>query len=465
MKDEERRLTAYHEAGHASRARQDAGNDPLHKVTIVPRGRALGPPPSLPEDDRHDHSKHARGQPRDVVRWPRGRELVFGEDKVTTGAGSDIQQATGIARRNVTQWGLSDASARCSSATTSRSSSSAARFGSAARFRERTAQLVDAEVKRLLDEAYDAGADDPHGQSRSARPHRRRAARARDARPRGSRQPRKTCRSRRDRCRRADSAAGADQSHSEAGRRPGPRADSWRAPGGTRGRVNVTPLALHSPKAVRDALSAGGWEAGQAANAALGAHQLAFRLTDLDQDALEALVHFAGGLGLEVFTGDRWAILAGSRSKAQCVCAAIAGARAAGRSRHEGRQRPCRRSLPGTWDTARGPVSLDQPDHCRHSQCHPGQLQRRRAFSRTRRRAGTRGRHSDRSGGGILDVGGESTRPGRQEQVPRRPRSCARVVPVVEAIVRRAPGRAGLGGYRQGGGGPGGARRRCGHRE
>jgi hypothetical protein len=75
--------------------------------------------------------------------------------------------------------------------------------------------------------------------------------------------------------------------------------------------VNVTPLALHSPRAVRDALCSHGWEGALAETASAGITTTAFHLTGLDQGAIEALVPYAGGLGLEVLTGDTWAILAG----------------------------------------------------------------------------------------------------------------------------------------------------------
>src|ERR687892_51271 len=97
MKDEERRLTAYHEAGHAVCAVMVKGNDPLHKVTIVPRGRALGIAFTLPEDDRVSVTRE-QIEARLVMAYG-GRvaeELIFGRDRVTTGAASDIQQATGI---------------------------------------------------------------------------------------------------------------------------------------------------------------------------------------------------------------------------------------------------------------------------------------------------------------------------------------------------------------------------------
>src|SRR6059036_543838 len=110
MKDEERRLTAYHEGGHAISGIKTPGNDPLHKVTIVPRGRALGLAFTLPEDDRVSITRQQLEA--NLVRMYGGRaaeELVFGRERVTTGAASDIQQATALARRYVTQWGLSDA--------------------------------------------------------------------------------------------------------------------------------------------------------------------------------------------------------------------------------------------------------------------------------------------------------------------------------------------------------------------
>src|SRR5204863_80504 len=109
MKEEERRLTAYHEGGHAICAMRVKGNDPLHKVTIVPRGRALGLAFTLPEDDRVSITREQLEA--NLVMSYGGRvaeELVFGHGRVTTGAASDIQKATSIARRYVTQWGLSD---------------------------------------------------------------------------------------------------------------------------------------------------------------------------------------------------------------------------------------------------------------------------------------------------------------------------------------------------------------------
>src|SRR5207253_369519 len=109
LSDEERRLTAYHEAGHALVSLKVPGLDPLHKVTIVPRGRALGITFSLPEEDRHNYTKqYIVGRLAMAYGGRVAEELVFGPDKVTTGAAADIQQATEMARRMVTQFGMSD---------------------------------------------------------------------------------------------------------------------------------------------------------------------------------------------------------------------------------------------------------------------------------------------------------------------------------------------------------------------
>ncbi|MGZ8375612.1 MAG: ATP-dependent zinc metalloprotease FtsH [Gemmatirosa sp.] len=155
MKDEERRLTAFHEAGHAVCAMMVKGNDPLHKVTIVPRGRALGVAFTLPEDDRVSVTRE-QIEARLVMAYG-GRvaeELVFGRDRVTTGAASDIQQATGIARRYVSQWGLSDRIGPILVGDQEHEVFLGRELGSRREVSEQTAQLVDSEVKRVIDGAY-----------------------------------------------------------------------------------------------------------------------------------------------------------------------------------------------------------------------------------------------------------------------------------------------------------------------
>jgi cell division protease FtsH len=155
MKDEERRLTAYHEAGHAICAMKVPGNDPLHKVTIVPRGRALGLAFYLPEDDRVSVTRQEI-EARLVTAYG-GRvaeELVFGREHVTTGASSDIQTATRIARSYVTHWGLSDAVGPILVAENETEVFLGRDLGTRRGVSESTAQLVDSEISRIVSEAY-----------------------------------------------------------------------------------------------------------------------------------------------------------------------------------------------------------------------------------------------------------------------------------------------------------------------
>jgi cell division protease FtsH len=155
MREEERRLTAYHEAGHAVCAMMVKGNDPLHKVTIVPRGRALGVAFTLPEDDRVSVTRE-QIEARLVMAYG-GRvaeELIFGRDRVTTGAASDIQMATAISRRYVMQWGLSDAVGPILVGDNEQEVFLGRELVSRREVSEQTAQLVDAEVKRVIDRAY-----------------------------------------------------------------------------------------------------------------------------------------------------------------------------------------------------------------------------------------------------------------------------------------------------------------------
>jgi cell division protease FtsH len=156
MKEEERRLSAYHEAGHALCAMKWPGNDPLHKVTIVPRGRALGLAFTLPEDDRVSITRQQL-EARLVMSYG-GRaaeEMVFGRERVTTGAASDIQQATAIARRYVTQWGLSEAIGPVLVGDNEQELFLGREIQHRREVSEQTAQLVDAEVKRVINEAFE----------------------------------------------------------------------------------------------------------------------------------------------------------------------------------------------------------------------------------------------------------------------------------------------------------------------
>jgi cell division protease FtsH len=155
MRDEERKLTAYHEGGHAICAIKVKGNDPLHKVTIVPRGRTLGVAWTLPEDDRVSVTREQLEA--NLVKAYGGRvaeELVFGRDRVTTGAASDIQQATALARRYVSQWGLSEAIGPVLVGDNEQELFLGRELQTRREVSERTAQLVDSEVSRVIKEAY-----------------------------------------------------------------------------------------------------------------------------------------------------------------------------------------------------------------------------------------------------------------------------------------------------------------------
>jgi cell division protease FtsH len=155
MKDDERRLTAFHEAGHAVCAMMVYGNDPLHKVTIVPRGRALGIAFTLPEDDRVSVTREQLEAKLVMAYGGRAaEEIVFGRNRVTTGAASDIQQATSIARRYVTQWGLSDTIGPILVGDVEQELFLGRDIQTRREVSEQTAQLVDSEVKRVAFEAH-----------------------------------------------------------------------------------------------------------------------------------------------------------------------------------------------------------------------------------------------------------------------------------------------------------------------
>ena len=156
MKESEKRNTAYHEAGHAVCAIKTPGCDPLHKVTIVPRGRALGLAFTLPVEDRYSIT---RQQLEAILVMTYGgrvsEELIFGHDKVTTGAANDIQKATSLARRYVSQWGLSDAVGPMLVGDNEQEVFLGRELSHRREVSEKTAQLVDAEVAKLLNESYE----------------------------------------------------------------------------------------------------------------------------------------------------------------------------------------------------------------------------------------------------------------------------------------------------------------------
>jgi cell division protease FtsH len=154
MSDAEKKLTAYHEGGHAIVALNCPESDPVHKATIIPRGRALGMVMRLPEGDRYSTAKAKLHDDLAVAMGGRvAEELIFGDDKVTTGASSDIKMATDMARRMVTEWGMS---ARLGPLNYSESQEGYLGYGGSQPkpISDATAQIVDEEVRKIVEAAY-----------------------------------------------------------------------------------------------------------------------------------------------------------------------------------------------------------------------------------------------------------------------------------------------------------------------
>ncbi|MBI2401249.1 MAG: ATP-dependent metallopeptidase FtsH/Yme1/Tma family protein [Gemmatimonadetes bacterium] len=155
LSEEERRLTAYHEAGHALVSLRVPGLDPVHKVSIVPRGRALGLTFSLPEEDRHNYTKaYILGRLAMAYGGRVAEELIFGPDKVTTGAAQDIEHATEMARRMVSQFGMSDVVGPILVGDREQQIFLGREIAQRREVSEKTAELVDTEIKRILEEAF-----------------------------------------------------------------------------------------------------------------------------------------------------------------------------------------------------------------------------------------------------------------------------------------------------------------------
>lgn len=155
MSDSEKKLTAYHEAGHAITAIHMKDSDPIHKATIIPRGRALGMVMRLPESDRVSVTR-ARLL-ADLVVAMGGRvaeEIIFGSQKVTTGASSDIAYATTTARNMVTKWGMSDRLGPLAYAEPEREVFLGHSVTEHKNISDSTAEEIDAEIKRFIEESY-----------------------------------------------------------------------------------------------------------------------------------------------------------------------------------------------------------------------------------------------------------------------------------------------------------------------
>ena len=154
MSDKERELTAYHEAGHALVSLHVPNHDPLHKVTIIPRGRALGVTMNLPESDRYSQTKQELESRLAMMFGGRlAEELIFGAENVTTGAGNDIQQATNVARRMVTEFGMSDVLGRVRYTGSDQDLFLGHSMSNGSNVSGHTARLIDEEIRRIIEQA------------------------------------------------------------------------------------------------------------------------------------------------------------------------------------------------------------------------------------------------------------------------------------------------------------------------
>ncbi len=155
LTDEEKETTAYHEAGHAIVAIRTEGADPVHKVTIIPRGRALGVTMQLPMDEKHGYSKpYVDGRLAILMGGRAAEMLIF--DKMTTGAGNDIEQATQIARKMVTEWGMSDLLGPMTFGKKNEEIFLGREIQSHRDYSEVTARMIDEEISKIIRDAQQA---------------------------------------------------------------------------------------------------------------------------------------------------------------------------------------------------------------------------------------------------------------------------------------------------------------------
>ena len=156
MQESEKEMTAYHEAGHAIIGRVVPDHDPVYKVSIIPRGRALGVTMYLPEQDRWSHSKqHLESMISSLYGGRLAEELIYGAEKVSTGASNDIERATDIARKMVTQWGMSERLGPMLYAEEDGEVFLGRSMAKAKHMSDDTARVIDAEVKLVIDRNYD----------------------------------------------------------------------------------------------------------------------------------------------------------------------------------------------------------------------------------------------------------------------------------------------------------------------
>jgi len=155
MSEDEKRNTAYHEAGHAIVGRIVPEHDPVYKVSIIPRGRALGVTMFLPEEDRYSHSRrHIISQICSLFGGRIAEEMTLGPDGITTGASNDIQRATEMARNMVTKWGLSEKMGPLLYDEGGQEMYLGGSGQAQKAMSDETAKQIDAEVRRIIDECY-----------------------------------------------------------------------------------------------------------------------------------------------------------------------------------------------------------------------------------------------------------------------------------------------------------------------
>ncbi len=155
MSESEKEMTAYHEAGHAIIGRLVPDHDPVYKVSIIPRGRALGVTMYLPEQDRFSHSKqHLESNISSLYGGRIAEEVIYGSDKVSTGASNDIERATNIARKMVTQWGLSDKMGPMLFAEEEGEVFLGRTSAKSLHMSDGTAKLIDEEIKAVINRNY-----------------------------------------------------------------------------------------------------------------------------------------------------------------------------------------------------------------------------------------------------------------------------------------------------------------------
>ncbi len=154
MTEDEKKLTAYHEAGHAIATVHSPASDPIHKATIIPRGRALGMVMRLPERDHLSMKQDQMDSHLVIAMGGRiAEEMIFGKDKITNGAASDIQMVTNLARKMVTEWGMSERLGRLRYNNDSEEVFLGHSVTQSKNISDATAKLIDEEIRRIVDEA------------------------------------------------------------------------------------------------------------------------------------------------------------------------------------------------------------------------------------------------------------------------------------------------------------------------